>query len=162
MSEQQNARNGEQQGPQFSMQRVYVKDLSFESPKAPEVFRASWKPQINLELNTRNNSVGDRLYEVVLCLTITARNEAEEVVFLAEVHQAGIFQIDGMAPAQLNQTLGSFCPSVLFPYARETIDSLVTRGSFPPLMLAPVNFDAIYAESQKRRAEMEGAEHVAH
>lgn len=162
MSDEENTTQGSGQGAQFSMQRVYVKDLSFESPRAPEIFRGSWQPQINLELNTRNQSVGENLYEVVLCITITAKNEEGQAIFLAEVHQAGIFQIEGMEAAALSQTLGSFCPSVLFPYARETIDSLVTKGSFPPLMLAPVNFDAIYAESERRRAEAAGQPPVSH
>jgi preprotein translocase subunit SecB len=142
------------QAPQFVLQRIYIKDISFESPKAPEAFVKQWKPQINLELNTANRSLGEDNYEVVLSLTVTAKNEAEETIYLIELQQAGVFLLKGMDNATLSQTLGSFCPSVLFPYARETIDSVVSKGSFPPLMLAPVNFDAIY-EQAKAQAESE-------
>lgn len=139
---------------QFIMQRIYIKDMSFESPRAPDSFLKEWKPKINLEMNTNNSSVGDDTYEIVLSLTITAKNEDEEVIYLVEVQQAGVFLVKGLDQEGMAQTLGSFCPSVLFPYARETVDSIVTKGSFPPLMLAPVNFDAIYTEA-KARAEAE-------
>ena len=142
------------QEAQFVLQRIYVKDMSFESPKAPNAFTTPWKPQINLELNSSHNILGDDNHEVVLSLTVTAKNEAEEVVYLVEIQQAGVFLIQGMDDETRAQTLGSFCPSVLFPYARETIDSIVTKGSFTALMLAPVNFDAIYAQA-KARAEAE-------
>ena len=148
MSEQDQAQAPE---TQFVLQRIYVKDLSFESPKSPDAFLQQWKPQINLELNSSHNSLGDDNYEVVLSLTITARNEAEEAVYLVEVQQAGIFLVRGMEGETLAQTLGSFCPSVLFPYAREAVDSVVIKGSFPALMLAPVNFDAVYAKARAAR-----------
>jgi len=138
---------------QFALQRIYLKDLSFESPKAPESFRQQWQPKINMELNSRFNALESDLYEVILSLTITANNESEEAVYLIEVQQAGIFLVKGLEPEALQQTLGSFCPSVLFPYAREAVDNLAIKGSFPPLMLAPVNFDAIYSETLKQRAD---------
>ncbi len=149
----------EQQAPgaQFSLQRIYIKDISFESPKSPDVFLKQWKPSVNLEINTRNSPIGEDNFEVVLSLTVTTKDEEEQVIYLAEVQQAGIFIVKGMEDEAKAQTLGSFCPSVLFPYARETIDSIVTRGSFPPLMLAPVNFDAIYAQAQKARQEQQNA-----
>ena len=133
---------------QFALQRIYVKDVSFESPKAPESFRQQWKPRVNLELNSRHESLGDDNHEVMLSLTVTAKNEEEDVVYLIEVQQAGVFMLKGLEDEVLRQTLGSFCPNVLFPYARELIDSIVTKGSFPPLMLAPVNFDAIYEQAK--------------
>ena len=142
------------QQAQFVLQRIYVKDMSFESPKAPDAFTQQWKPQINLELNTSHTNHDEDNYEVVLSLTVTARNEAEETIYLVEVQQAGVFMIKGMSDDTRGQTLGSFCPNVLFPYARETIDSIVSKGSFPALMLAPVNFDAVYAQA-KARAEAE-------
>jgi len=147
---------------QFGIQRVYMKDASFESPNAPEIFRSQWKPQINLDLNTRSEKLADDLYEVVLTLTVTAKND-DKTAFLVEVHQAGIFKIEGIEGPALHQTLGAFCPNLLFPYAREAIDGFVTKGSFPALMLAPVNFDAIYAQgmqqqAQKAQAESEQAE----
>ena len=140
----------------FVLQRIYVKDVSFESPKSPEAFLKQWKPGVALELNTSNVSIGEDNFEVTLGLTVTAKNEAEEVIYLIEIQQSGIFLIKGMTEQALGQTLGSFCPSLLFPYAREAIDSIVTKGSFPPLMLAPVNFDAIYAQATAR-AEAETA-----
>ncbi|UZE97035.1 protein-export chaperone SecB [Alkalimarinus alittae] len=138
--------------PQFALQRIYVKDISFESPNAPEVFQQQWKPQINMDLNTASNKVSDSQFEVVLSLSITAKVE-EKVAFIVEIQQAGIFHITGIEGPQLAQTLGAFCPNVLFPYAREAVDSLVNKGSFPSLMLAPVNFDAIFAEAMQRKQE---------
>ncbi|MFT7132832.1 MAG: preprotein translocase subunit SecB [Cyclobacteriaceae bacterium] len=137
---------------QFSLQRIYLKDASFESPRAPESFMGQWKPKVNLELNSQHKSVGDDLFEVGLRVTVTVKKEDDEVVYLSEVEQAGIFLIKGLAEQAMAQTLGSFCPSVLFPYAREALDSLVIKGSFPPLMLAPVNFDAIYEQSRQQMA----------
>ena len=137
---------------QFILQRIYIKDMSFESPKAPDAFLQQFKPKINLELNSSHRTMGDDNYEVTLSVTVTATNEKEEVLYLVEVEQAGVFFIKGMEDDAVTQTLGSFCPSVLFPYARETIDTIVIKGSFPALMLAPVNFDAVYAQA-KAQAE---------
>ncbi|WP_250654944.1 protein-export chaperone SecB [Alkalimarinus coralli] len=138
--------------PQFALQRIYVKDISFESPSAPDVFQQQWKPQINMDLNTSSDKVSESQYEVVVSLSITAKVD-EKVAFIVEIQQAGIFHITGIEGPQLAQTLGAFCPNVLFPYAREAVDSLVNKGSFPSLMLAPVNFDAIFAEAMKRKQE---------
>jgi preprotein translocase subunit SecB len=132
----------------FVLQRIYVKDMSFESPRSPEVFLKEWTPSVGLELNVSNVSIGEDNFEVTLGLTVTAKNDAEEVIYLIELQQSGIFVIKGVTEEVLAQTLGSFCPNVLFPYARETIDSIVTKGSFSPLMLAPMNFDAIYAQAK--------------
>ena len=145
----------EQEGntAQFSLQRIFIKDLSFESPKSPEIFRTQWQPKINLELNSKHMTLEEDLYDVTLQITVTARDESDEVVYLSEIQQSGIFLIKGLEEAALKQTLGAFCPSVLFPYARESIDSLVVKGSFPPLMLAPVNFDAIYEQGLQQREQ---------
>jgi preprotein translocase subunit SecB len=142
---------GQQQGPQFALQRIYLKDSSFESPKAPESFRAQWNPKINLELNSRHAELESGVFEVVLSVTVTAQNDQEEVVYLAEVQQAGVFTANGFPEDALEQTLSSFCPNLLFPYAREAIDSMVIKGSFPALMLAPVNFDALYEQAKQQR-----------
>ncbi|SDS86103.1 protein translocase subunit secB [Halopseudomonas litoralis] len=155
--EQQNNANtngaqGNQPQVQFNLQRIYIKDLSFESPKAPAVFQSQWNPKVNLDLNTRHTELQEGIYEVVLSLSATVTNGEEEVTFIAEVQQAGIFAINGLDEAGMRHTLGAFCPNILFPYAREAIDSLVLRGSFPPLMLAPVNFDALFAQAEQRRA----------
>ena len=146
----------DQREAQFVLQRIYVKDMSFESPKAPDAFLQQFKPKINLELNSSHRSMGEDNYEVTLSVTVTATNEAEEVIYLVEVQQSGVFFIKGMEDEAVTQTLGSFCPSVLFPYARETIDTIVTKGSFPALMLAPVNFDAVYAQA-KAQAEAQAS-----
>ncbi|MCY1276933.1 Protein-export protein SecB [compost metagenome] len=147
MTEQ--ASNGENQNPQFSLQRIYVRDLSFEAPKSPEIFRQEWSPSVSLDLNTRQKQLDGDFHEVVLTLSVTVKN-GEETAFIAEVQQAGIFLIKGLDAASMSHTLGAFCPNILFPYARETLDSLVVRGSFPALMLSPVNFDALYAQELAR------------
>lgn len=130
---------------QFGIQKIYVKDISFESPNSPTCFTEQWEPEVKLELNTAGNGIGDDLYEVVLSLTVTVEN-ADKPAFLAEIQQAGIFVISGFSEEDLGGMLGSFCPNVLFPYARETVSDLVNRGGFPQLLLAPVNFDALYAQ----------------
>lgn len=151
MSEQNSgAVTQEQPSSQFSLQRIYIKDLSFEAPKSPEVFRESWQPDIELNLFTQKRHLNDDFYEVVLGITVTAKTE-ENVAFIAEIQQAGIFLIQDFDEAALGHALGSFCPSILFPYARETLDSVVVKGSFPALMLAPVNFDALYAQEMERQ-----------
>lgn len=157
MAENQQAAAGSdnQNQPQFALQRIYLKDLSFESPNSPLVFQEQWKPQVNLDLNTTHNKIGDNQYEVVLSLTVTSKVE-DKVAFIVEIQQAGVFMVKGIENAQLSQMLGAYCPNILFPYARETIDGVVNRGSFPALMLAPVNFDAIYAQALKRKQEEAG------
>ncbi|MGV8860863.1 MAG: protein-export chaperone SecB [Pseudomonas sp.] len=142
----------EDEAPQFSLQRIYVRDLSFEAPKSPAIFRQEWTPSVSLDLNTRQKSLEGDFHEVVLTLSVTVNN-GDEVAFIVEVQQAGIFLIKGLDAAAMSHTLGAFCPNILFPYARETIDSLVVRGSFPALMLAPVNFDALYAQELARMQE---------
>jgi len=157
MTEQQN--NGaatDDNAAQFSMQRIYVRDLSFEAPKSPQIFRQQWEPAVSLDLNTRQKALEGDFHEVVLTLSVTVKN-GDEVAFIAEVQQAGIFLIKNLDPASMSHTLGAFCPNILFPYARETLDSLVTRGSFPALMLSPVNFDALYAQEMERMQAAGGA-----
>ncbi|MEC7377292.1 MAG: protein-export chaperone SecB [Pseudomonadota bacterium] len=150
---QQAAAGGDNQNqPQFALQRIYVKDLSFESPNSPLVFQEQWKPQVNLDLNTSHNKVSDNQYEVVLSLTVTAK-VGEKVAYIVEIQQGGVFLVQGIEGQQLGQMLGAYCPTILFPYAREAIDGVVNKGSFPALMLAPVNFDAIYAQALKRKQE---------
>lgn len=145
---------------QFALQRIYIKDVSFETPQGHEVFRQQWKPRVNLELNTKQTRIDDNNFEVVLTLSVTATLE-EKTAFLVEVQQAGIFFVSGIPDQQLRQVLATVCPNILFPYAREAIDNLVTRGSFPPLMLAPVNFDALYQQALKQAQEQEEQEQAA-
>ena len=150
MADENQTNNGEaagaqaQQGAQFNIQRIYTKDISFESPNAPAIFTKEWKPEIKLDIDTSTNKLEENVFEVVLSVTVTA-TLGEETAFLCEVQQAGIFAIGEMPDQNKAHTLGSFCPNMLFPYARETISNLVNRGTFPPLNLAPVNFDAIFA-----------------
>ncbi|WP_346797000.1 protein-export chaperone SecB [Halomonas sp. Bachu 37] len=148
------AAEGEKPQLKFSLQRIYVKDISFESPNSPSVFQKAFKPKVNLDLNTSSQQVEENLYEVVVKVTAQVTdNESGVTSFLAEIEQAGLFRISGIEGAQLDQTLGAFCPNLLFPYARECVDNLVNRGGFPPLMLAPVNFEAMYAQRKQREAQ---------
>ena len=145
----------EEQQPQFMIQRVYIKDQSFESPSAPKVFQQEWKPDLNLDLNTEHTELEKDVYEVILTVTATVKND-DQTAFLAEVKQAGVFSISGSPKDQLGHILGAFCPNILYPYAREAISSAVMKGSFPQLALAPINFDALYMqqlEEQKKQAE---------
>ncbi|KTD31005.1 preprotein translocase subunit SecB [Legionella moravica] len=147
---------------QFMIQRIYVKDLSYETPNTPAVFQQQWEPELNLDLNTSNTRLDNGIYEVVLTVTATVVNQ-KATAFLVEVKQAGIFTIQGAVDNQLDHLLNSFCPSILFPYAREAITSQVIRGSFPQLVLAPINFDALYmqqlAEKQKEGGVKEAMSH---
>ena len=141
---------GAQQRPeqQFTMQKIYTKDLSFESPVTPAVFTQQWQPKLSVDLNTRSGSIDEEgNFEVVLSITVTAKME-EETAFLIEVHQAGVFLVRGFQPEELKRILGTAAPNVLFPYAREAIDAICIKGGFPPLMLAPVNFEAVYQQAQ--------------
>ena len=156
--ENQAAAAGAQQAQaQFAIQRIYTKDISFETPNSPGIFKKEWKPEIKLDLDTRSNLVEENTYEVVLAVTVTAML-GEETAFLCEVQQAGIFSIGEMPEQNKAHTIGSFCPNMLFPYARETISNLVNRGTFPVLNLQPVNFDAIFAQYMQKRAEQLQAE----
>jgi preprotein translocase subunit SecB len=134
------------------IQRTYVKNLSFESPSSPDIFKQQFAPEIKIDLDVTNKALGDDLFEVVLSVTASAAKE-NAVVFLAEVEQAGIFQIKGFAEDQLDHILSAFCPTILFPYAREVISDMVVRGSFPQLNLAPVNFEAIYVQQKQAKAK---------
>lgn len=136
---------------QFAIQRIYTKDLSFESPNAPEIFRNEWKPENDLSLNTKVNRIADQTYEVVLAVTVNVK-VGEKTAFIAEVHQAGIFTLNGFPDQELGPMLGAYCPNVLFPYAREVISDLVTKGSFPQLVLQHVSFDALFAQQQQKAA----------
>jgi preprotein translocase subunit SecB len=146
----------EQVQQQFTMQRIYVKDISFESPASPDIFRQNWQPNVNVDLNTRSSKADDSgNHEVVLTITVTAKIE-EKNAFLVEVQQAGIFFAVGIEDEPLKQILATVAPNILFPYAREAIDGLVVKGGFPPLMLAPVNFDALYQQAMAQQAAQAG------
>ncbi|ARU95793.1 MULTISPECIES: protein-export chaperone SecB [Tatumella] len=141
----------------FQIQRVYTKDISFEAPNAPQVFQKEWEPEVKLDLDTASSQLADGIFEVVLRVTVTA-TVGEDTAFLCEVQQAGIFTIAGIEGTQLAHCLGAYCPNILFPYARECISGLVSRGTFPQLNLAPVNFDALfmnYLQEQEGSASQE-------
>lgn len=154
MAEDKKKAKGKDQ--QFAIQRVYVKDLSFESPESPMIFTQDWKPEMGLDINTASNSVVDDNFEVILTLTVTVKSGGK-TAFIVEVKQAGIFTIVGFSDEDLKHTLGSFCPSILYPYAREVVTTAVMRGGFPQLVLAPVNFEALY-QQHKNKDSGDGAQ----
>ncbi|MBX2884196.1 MAG: protein-export chaperone SecB [Granulosicoccus sp.] len=144
----------------FRIQRMYLKDVSFESPLTPTLFASNtqWKPEVALHLNTDKTALDNDLFEVVLTLTVTVKS-GEETAYLTELKQAGLFTIKGFDESTLNGMLYSYCPNILFPFAREAVASLVLKGGFPQLLLEPVNFDALYAqhvESARQNAPAPG------
>lgn len=137
----------------ISVAKLYVKDFSFESPLTPSVFQAEkWAPQTNLNLRSGHTAMDGDVYEVVLTITVDAK-EDDKTVFLIELQQAGLFELAGYDDTERNAILGSYCPSILFPYAREAISSTVQKGGFPEFVLQPINFDALYMQSQQQAAE---------
>ena len=138
----------EQSTQNFSIARVYTKDLSLESPKAPKIFEQQWNPKLGLEVDFTNEAISDTLHEVVLKLSVTVKTD-DDTAFLIEIQQAGVFVIDGFDEDTVEHILGSMCPNILFPYARETIDSLAVKATFPAPMLAPINFDALLEQRKK-------------
>ena len=133
----------------FSIARVYTKDLSLESPKAPQIFEKQWNPKLGLEVDVTNEKLSDTLHEVILKLGVTVKTD-DEVAFLIEIQQAGIFVLQGFDEATVEHVLGSMCPNILFPYARETIDALAVKATFPAPMLAPINFDALLEQRKQQ------------
>jgi preprotein translocase subunit SecB len=141
--------------PVFSIEKLYVKDLSLEIPNAPQIFLEREAPQVDVQIQTQGKSVQDGIYDVVLSVTVTAKL-GEKTVFLVEVAQAGIFQIRHVPESDLESILGIACPNILFPYVREVVSDAVTRAGFPPVVLNPINFEALYMQRQQEQAA-EGA-----
>jgi preprotein translocase subunit SecB len=141
---------------QLLLQKIYVKDLSFESPKAPMVFTTNVSPQTQLNVRSNAQQLAPDTQEVTLTITVEAKDK-DSTLFLAEVAQSGIFVIQGYTAEELSIIVGSFCPNTLYPFAREAISDLVSKGGFPPLLLQPLNFDAIYAQAVQERAARAGA-----
>ncbi len=137
---------------QLNLQKIYTKDISFEVPNAPQVFQSQGQPNVELNLSQRVNVLAEAVFEVVLSVTVTCKVD-DGTAYLAEVHQAGIFGVAGFDQAGQEAVLATYCPNVLFPYVRQIVSDLVQGGGFPPLLLQPINFDAIYAEQMRRRAE---------
>ena len=152
MAENQSEATQQGGNQQFAIQKIYIKDVSFESPNSPAMFTKEWQPEVNLEMNTNTQSLSEGVYEVVLSMTATVKN-ADQTAFLVEVQQAGIFTLNGFAENDMGHMLGSFCPNILFPYARENVASIVSKGGFPPLTLQPINFDAVYDQATAEAAD---------
>ena len=160
--ENQVAENTEQTPVEFQIQRIYIKDVSFEAPNLPTIFHQEWKPQLGFELDTETVQVDEDLYEVALHMTVsTTLEDSGDTAFICEVKQAGVFTIKGLEGIQLQHALASQCPTLLFPYARELISNLVNRGTFPALNLSPVNFDALFVDYLERQAAAEQSDETA-
>ena len=138
-------------GPAFTVEKIYVKDVSFEVPGSPAIYGESTQPELNLNLNQRVQRLNENAFEVVLGVTLTCK-AGEKVAYVAEVQQAGVFGLVGLEPQAVDGLLGTQCPNILFPYVRQLVSDLVQAGGFPPFFLQPINFEALYAESLRQRA----------
>lgn len=139
---------------ELNLQKIYTKDISFESPNTPAIFQTEWHPSVEFELHIETNKLADEFYEVGLKITATNKSK-EQTVFLIEIEQVGIFQIKHATEEQLSPILGVACPNIIFPYARELVSELTLRGGFPPLYLTPINFEALYQQHQVAEVEKE-------
>ncbi|MFK7957727.1 MAG: protein-export chaperone SecB [Lysobacterales bacterium] len=159
MAEEENTAGAQPEAAQqsrFNVQKIFLKDVSFESPGAPAIFAERGEPELKMNLQQRVQAVSDGQYEVVLTVTVTCKL-GDKTAYLAEVQQAGIFGLEGFEQEQLQATLGAYCPTILFPYARQQISELVSHGGFQPLLLQPVNFDQLYADQVRKRFEQSQA-----
>lgn len=136
----------------FSIQKIYTKDISFESPNTPELFTTQFQPQLSVDLNVESQNIAENVHHVILRVTATTKVD-DKTAFLCEVEQAGIFTLQGFNESETSYLLGVQCPVALFPYARETVSDLVTRGGFPQLLLEPVNFEAMYHEHMQAQQQ---------
>ena len=153
MTEENNvAANAENQGPTMSLQKIYTKDISFEAPNAPHIFNEKGQPDIKLNMNQKVNKLDDNTYEVALTATVTCTVN-EKTTYLVEVCVAGVFTMQNFQDQALHQTLGVYCPNVLFPYVRQQVSDMVMNGGFQPLMLQPVNFEQMYAQQMQQAQE---------
>lgn len=145
MSEQENAQQ------QFNIQKIYLKDMSFESPNSPGVFQdGEWKPEVNVQLNTEAKTLAEGVHEVTLTVEVRAKH-GDKIAFLVEVKQAGVFQMANIPNEQMGAMLAAYCPEILFPFVREAISDLVSKGGYPQLLLNPVNFNALYMQHQQNQ-----------
>ncbi|MCP1659254.1 protein-export chaperone SecB [Neisseria perflava] len=138
--------------PVFSIERLYVKDLSLEVPNAPQIFLENGEPEVDMRVSTSSSQLEAGFYGVDVTVTVTAKLGADRTMFLNEVTQSGIFRLENIPEEDVQMLLGVACPNILFPYAREAISSTVTRAGFPPVLLAPINFEAIYQQQQEGNA----------
>ena len=155
--------DGQQGNRTVNMHRVYIKDASLEVPNAPQVYTQNGQPQIDVNINTSPQALGNDNHEVTLTISVSAKLE-DKTVFLVEIQQSGLFQVSGFEGEELLRILGSYCPNALFPFAREAVASLIGKGGFPPVMLAPVNFDALFQQHQNelKNAQQEAAQQPKH
>lgn len=150
------------EGKRLSIVKIFQKDFSFESPQAPKVFNSGeWKPKTNLNLRSKHAVVDGDLYEVVLTITVEAKDE-DTTLFLVELHQAGLFEISGYEGEEFDAIVGSYCPNLLFPYARESIAAAIQKGGFPEFVLQPINFDSLYMQSRQQQAAAEAEDSEKH
>jgi preprotein translocase subunit SecB len=149
----------EAQQPTFGIEKIYVKDVSLEVPGGPQSFMQQEQPQLEVQITQQAQRVNEVLYEVTLVVTVTAKS-GEKTLFLVEASQAGVFQIRNVSEADLAPVLGIVCPNVLFPYARETVSDLINRAGFPPVLLAPVNFEAIYQQRAQASDKPDGGSRI--
>lgn len=147
---------------QFAIQKIYLKDVSFESPNAPNVFAdGEWKPEVNVQINSTHQLIAQDLHEVVLSITVTAKQNGK-TAFLVEVKQAGLFAMSGFPKENMEGMLSAYCPETLFPFAREAVADFVNKGGFPPLLLTPINFNAVYMQQVQQKAAAEAGQEAAH
>jgi len=146
----------EETTPEFALQRIFVKDLSFETPNSPDIFTVEWDPESSLNLNSSVNKLADNTYEITLTVTVTTK-VGEQTAYLVEVQQGGIFHVNNFPEDQMGHMMGAYCPNILFPYAREVVSDLVSKGGFPQLLLTPVNFDGLYAQHMEEQTQAAGA-----
>lgn len=159
MAEENAAAKDEQ--ARFMIQKIYTKDISFETPNSPVIFREEWKPDLDLQLTTEYNQIDDTNHEITLVVTVTAKL-GDKTAFLIEVKQSGIFSLIGYTQEEMGPLVGSYCPNTLFPFAREVISDLVAKGGFPQLILAPVNFDALYMNQLEKVKQQAAAQEQKH
>ena len=142
-------------GPAFTIEKIYVKDVSFESPHSPAIFNESVRPELQLNMNQKVQRLNENAFEVILGVTLTCNAEGQ-TAYVAEVQQGGVFGLVGLEPPAVDALLSTQCPSILFPYIRSLVSELIQLGGFPPFFLQPINFDALYAESLRKRAQDSG------
>lgn len=159
MEDQPQTRTGAENANQekFAIQKIYTKDISLETPNSPQIFREQWKPAIEFEMSIQTQSLSENVYENVLRITVTAKIE-DKTAFLVEVNQAGIFTLMNFSQEKMDYMFNGFCPGILFPYARENISTVISRAGFQPLVLSPINFDAVYAQQIQARAKQQGGQ----
>lgn len=156
MSETPNADATSADQPQFRVERIYVKDVSFEAPHSPGLFLEKWQPDVHLDIQMKSQALQQGTHEVELSLTLEVKKD-EQAVIMVEIKQAGIFTVEGFPEAQAKPIIGVHCPTILYPYAQQLCAQLVQQGGYPPLYLAPINFEAMYQQQQQADADAAAA-----